>query len=54
MSQAEEAEMNGKVGHIKQRIVLAKLIEIQAGELRAVNHQMFGREVTVGRTLGPA
>ena len=46
--------MGGKVGHVEQRVVLAKLIEVQASEPIGLNNQMFRREVTVGRTRRPA
>src|SRR5439155_8107532 len=53
MSQAKEAEMGRKVRHIEQRVVLTELIEIQPGDLIAVDHQMLGREVMVGRARRP-
>jgi len=39
--------MSGKMGHVEQPVILAKLIEIQAGKPVAVDHQMLGSEVPV-------
>jgi hypothetical protein len=47
MPQPEELKMSGKMGHVEQPVILAKLIEIQAGKPVAVDHQMLGSEVPV-------
>jgi len=46
--QTEEPEMSAEVGDVEPRIVLAKLVEVQAGELIAVNDDVFGSEIAVG------
>jgi len=46
--QAEHAEMSAKVSDVEARVVLAKLVEIQARELITVNNEMLGREITMG------
>src|SRR2546426_1169116 len=50
MGQPQEPKVRDEVGHIEERVVLAKLIEVQAREPIVANHQMLWRKVTVGRT----
>src|SRR5215469_1627150 len=52
--QAEKPKMSGKMGHVEQPVILAKLIEIQAGKPVAVDHQMLGSEVPVRGTWDPS
>ena len=46
--------MRRKMGHIEQGVVLAKLIEIQPGELIAMDDKMLWRKVTMGWSRRPA
>ena len=51
--QGQEPKVGDKVADIKQGVVLAKLVEIQRGQMFAAKQEMLWREVPVSRSRCP-